>query len=82
MVKHETIGMCCTQVIAAVAEGGMDIILVEEDIGMGVHNAEVPNMGPVVALAGADEDWQGVDRVSRVKEVVKSALVGALARKV
>ena len=82
MMEDEAVHVCHIWVIVAVVEGGMDIVLVEEDIGAGVHNVEVPNTGPVVVLAGADENWWGVNGVMRVKEVIKSALVGAPARKV
>ena len=82
MMEDKAVCMCHIWVIAALMKGGMDIILIEEAIVMGVHDVEVPDMGPVAALAGANEDWWGVDGVVRVEEVIKSALVGVPARKV
>ena len=68
--------------VAASVEGGMDVIFVEQDVGVEVGDMEVSDMGPIALLARANEDHRGVDEVSGVEQIVKHAVSGLAAREV
>ena len=81
-MEDEAVCMHNVGVIVALMEGCVDVVFIQEDISVGMGDAEVPDAGPVVALAGTDEDWGCVDGIFLVEEVVEGAMILEEARDV
>ena len=81
-MENEAICMHNVGVIAALTEGCVDVIFIQEDVSVGMGDAEVPDVGPVVAQAGADEDRGHVDGIFFVKAVIEGAIILVEARDV